>query len=481
MARTFRLTLEYDGAEFEGWQIQTGGRRTVQGELEIALTRVTRERVRAVGSGRTDAGVHAEGQVASVRLETGLEPERLRCALNAALPDDVAVRELAVTHDEFDARRDATGKLYRYSLWNAPDRAPLRRRRSLCLAAPARSHADPRRRGAAGRQPRLRVVPGGRLAGEIERAHALPARRHGRVGLRRRPLVRGQRLPAPHGAQSLRDPDRGGIRAPRSRGDDGAARGARSATRRPDGAAARAHSGVRELPRCARVDARLRLRYRLGPDGRRARRSRPRGDDSMGAQAASRHPECSPRGRGSGAGTSSTRRTSPSAASRARSPPSSAASTSRTFTPHVDTGDFVIVVNAEKVKLTGNKLDQKFYNRHSGYPGRLQGRSYRRPARGPQADRADREGREGHAPEERPRPRDVPQAQGLREPDHPHAARSKPRGAATLPEAQHRIVTPPASARPPSRASGLRPAPARSPSTTAPPTSTSSARPRSWS
>jgi tRNA pseudouridine38-40 synthase len=136
VARTFRLTLEYDGAEFEGWQIQPGGRRTVQGVLEIALARVTCERVRAVGSGRTDAGVHAEGQVASVRLETGLEPERLRRALNAVLPDDVAVRELAVAHDEFDARRDATGKLYRYSLWNAPDRAPLRRRRSLCLQRP---------------------------------------------------------------------------------------------------------------------------------------------------------------------------------------------------------------------------------------------------------------------------------------------------------------------------------------------------------
>ena len=136
VARTFRLTLEYDGAEFEGWQIQADGRRTVQGVLEIALARVTRERVRAVGSSRTDAGVHAEGLVASVRLETALEPERLHRALNAALPEDVAVRELAVAHDDFDARRDATGKLYRYSLWNAPERAPLRRRRALCLLRP---------------------------------------------------------------------------------------------------------------------------------------------------------------------------------------------------------------------------------------------------------------------------------------------------------------------------------------------------------
>src|SRR4030095_7327843 len=136
VARTFRLTLEYDGAEFEGWQIQPGGRRTVQGVLEIALARVTRARGRGVGAGRTDAGGHAEGQVASVRLETELDPERLRRALNAALPDDVAVRELAVAADGFDARRDATGKLYRYSLWNAPNRSPLARRRALCLQRP---------------------------------------------------------------------------------------------------------------------------------------------------------------------------------------------------------------------------------------------------------------------------------------------------------------------------------------------------------
>ncbi len=136
MARTFRLTLEYDGTEFEGWQVQSGGRRTVQGVLEVALARVTRERARPVGSSRTDAGVHAEGLVASVRLETALEPERLQRALNASLPDDVAVREVAVTHDDFDARRDATGKLYRYSLWNSPERSPLRRRRALCLLRP---------------------------------------------------------------------------------------------------------------------------------------------------------------------------------------------------------------------------------------------------------------------------------------------------------------------------------------------------------
>jgi tRNA pseudouridine38-40 synthase len=108
----------------------------VQGVLHIALARVVRERVRTVGSSRTDAGVHAEGQVVSVRLETALDPPRLCSALNAALPDDVAVREVAMARDDFDARRHATGKLYRYSIWNGPIRAPLRRRRALCLQRP---------------------------------------------------------------------------------------------------------------------------------------------------------------------------------------------------------------------------------------------------------------------------------------------------------------------------------------------------------
>ncbi len=132
--RTFRLTLEYDGADFEGWQFQPGDHRTVQGTLEQAIARITLERARATGSGRTDSGVHAEAQVASVRLATEMAPERLRRALNGVLPADVVVSELAVAPEGFDARRHARGKLYRYAIWNAPTRRPLRRARSLFLA-----------------------------------------------------------------------------------------------------------------------------------------------------------------------------------------------------------------------------------------------------------------------------------------------------------------------------------------------------------
>lgn len=115
--------------------MQPGG-RSVQGTLEAAIARVTSRRVRVVGSGRTDAGVHAEGQVASVRLETSLLPDRLRLALNGVLPADVAVREILAAPEGFHARRDASSKTYRYAIWNGRTRSPLRAGRALCLQRP---------------------------------------------------------------------------------------------------------------------------------------------------------------------------------------------------------------------------------------------------------------------------------------------------------------------------------------------------------
>jgi tRNA pseudouridine38-40 synthase len=130
---TFRLTLEYDGTAFEGWQVQTAGRRTIQGSLEDALAQVTGRRVRVAGAGRTDAGVHAQGQVASVQLETRLDAARLLRALNGVLPSDVAVVDAAPAPEGFDARRDARSKLYRYRIWNGADPSPLRARFSHCV------------------------------------------------------------------------------------------------------------------------------------------------------------------------------------------------------------------------------------------------------------------------------------------------------------------------------------------------------------
>lgn len=119
--RSFRLTLSYDGSAYVGWQVQDHG-RTIQAELEAALRQVTGQAVRAVASGRTDAGVHAIGQVVSFRCETRLTADVLRRALNANLPRDIVVREVREAPDGFHAIRDALRKRYRYVVQDGPVR-----------------------------------------------------------------------------------------------------------------------------------------------------------------------------------------------------------------------------------------------------------------------------------------------------------------------------------------------------------------------
>jgi tRNA pseudouridine38-40 synthase len=133
---TFRITLEYDGSGFEGWQVQPGGHRTVQGVLEEALERVTGTSARVMGAGRTDSGVHAEAQVASVQVDTDLSPESLCRALNGVLPRDLAAQSVAGAPEGFDARRDAKRKRYCYRIWNGPTPSPLHQGRFLRVATP---------------------------------------------------------------------------------------------------------------------------------------------------------------------------------------------------------------------------------------------------------------------------------------------------------------------------------------------------------
>jgi tRNA pseudouridine38-40 synthase len=125
---TFRFLLEYDGTDFAGFQAQAEGVRTVQGELERAVAAVTGVAASVIGAGRTDAGVHAEAQLASAQIETRLDAVTLQRALNAVLPPDLAVRDLALAATGFRAIRDARSKLYRYRVWNGPVRSPLRDR-----------------------------------------------------------------------------------------------------------------------------------------------------------------------------------------------------------------------------------------------------------------------------------------------------------------------------------------------------------------
>ena len=128
------LTLEYDGTDFAGFQLQPNG-RSVQGVLEAALAEVTREERRVYPAGRTDAGVHARGQVVHVDSETRLAPADLQRALNAVLPRDVAVLALQPVPADFDARRDALAKTYTYRILNRPEPSPLRARFTLHLRA----------------------------------------------------------------------------------------------------------------------------------------------------------------------------------------------------------------------------------------------------------------------------------------------------------------------------------------------------------
>jgi tRNA pseudouridine38-40 synthase len=121
------LTLEYDGTDFFGWQLQPQG-RTVQGVLEEAVRRVTQEVVRVTGASRTDSGVHAEAQVAHFDTAFSLAPARFVPALNFYLPHDVSVLSCCEAPAGFHARFDAASKLYRYRILLSRPRRPLRER-----------------------------------------------------------------------------------------------------------------------------------------------------------------------------------------------------------------------------------------------------------------------------------------------------------------------------------------------------------------
>ena len=126
----YRVTLAYDGTDFAGWQLQHPGRgRTVQGVVEEALAQIAAgARVAVLAAGRTDAGVHALGQVASFELPRELPADELQRALNGTLPEDVRVLEAAVAAPGFHPRKDAVSKVYRYELDCGGVQLPQRRR-----------------------------------------------------------------------------------------------------------------------------------------------------------------------------------------------------------------------------------------------------------------------------------------------------------------------------------------------------------------
>src|SRR6266513_4915095 len=136
LSRSVQLVLHYDGAGFSGWQRQPG-ERTVQGVLETAVSRLCGESVTVVGAGRTDAGVHARGQAAGVRVPEKWSAPALRRSMNAILPDDVWIAAAFEMRDEFHPRYSAVSRSYSYYV-GTDDLAssPFRHNRELVLKKP---------------------------------------------------------------------------------------------------------------------------------------------------------------------------------------------------------------------------------------------------------------------------------------------------------------------------------------------------------
>ncbi len=130
-----RLDIQYDGTDFSGWAAQPG-LRTVEGTLRGALGTLYAGFENLAVAGRTDAGVHAEGQVATVDVKGGPPPENAAEALNGTLPDDLAVTAAGRVADEFDARHSAKARTYRYRIWRRGTPSPFEHRRSWWIPRP---------------------------------------------------------------------------------------------------------------------------------------------------------------------------------------------------------------------------------------------------------------------------------------------------------------------------------------------------------
>ena len=130
-----RINVEYDGSGYSGWQLQSD-QDSIQGRIEDALKRIFLQPIRVHGAGRTDAGVHARGQVAAFHIPRAFAPADLMRALNALLPPDIAVTSAACAPASFDPRRDARSRCYEYRILNQPVRSPLEFRYSWLIREP---------------------------------------------------------------------------------------------------------------------------------------------------------------------------------------------------------------------------------------------------------------------------------------------------------------------------------------------------------
>ena len=122
--QNYKITLNYDGTDFHGWQRQPE-KRTVQGVLEDSLSKITQTKIHVSGAGRTDAGVHAQGQVANFKVRLHMDRDELFRAINSILPQDVRVNSLKKADPDFHSRKMAKSKIYQYRIFNSPNISPF--------------------------------------------------------------------------------------------------------------------------------------------------------------------------------------------------------------------------------------------------------------------------------------------------------------------------------------------------------------------
>lgn len=117
--RNFKIVIQYEGTKYQGWQRQESTGNTIQGKFEAILSKMTGSKVQIDGSGRTDAGVHAYGQVANFKINTHMSAQEILEYINHYLPEDIGVIEIREMPERFHSRLNAVGKTYRYRIWNS--------------------------------------------------------------------------------------------------------------------------------------------------------------------------------------------------------------------------------------------------------------------------------------------------------------------------------------------------------------------------
>ena len=134
--RNLRLDICYDGTRYRGWQRLNGEDNTIQGKIEVALSRILGEPIEISGSGRTDAGVHARGQVANFHCESGMPAEEILCQLRRYLPEDIGIYSCKDCSERYHARLNAREKTYQYRIWNSSEPCVFERRYVAVMPEP---------------------------------------------------------------------------------------------------------------------------------------------------------------------------------------------------------------------------------------------------------------------------------------------------------------------------------------------------------